>query len=183
MFLNGYTYEEYIPEKINYPNKINNVPDLGEIDTILDNFLNLWLKPPYIKKCKEILKTRISKSLKHQFLVEKLSNKKIFLIILILYFQVLCRTFTVRSLCSVANKKNIPIIAFHHGVTHEISDTIKINYPLYDANFADFTITHTDLGALAVKDQPYKRASVKAIGLPSRALRLKTLKKLIIKFL
>ncbi len=73
----------------------------------------------------------------------------------------------------VTRLKNIPLISALHGVTHEISELIKVNSSVYDIVSSDLCLTHTKISAKAQQDSMFSFGKAIAVGLPSRMLRMK----------
>ena len=77
------------------------------------------------------------------------------------------------ALKHVSQEKNMKIVSFQHGVTHEICETHEEVSVHYEINSSDFMITYNDESKLIMEDYNFSNAGAITCGISKRHLRAK----------
>jgi hypothetical protein len=137
----------------------------------IELFLRKWVPPSLVDNCAEQITNRIEDDINNKYRYEKffLNLKELRSSDYIISGAL--ASIEGRALSSVASRLGIPVIACHHGITHEINDLVSINSAAYDDALSDLTVTHTKIAAAHLSKQPYSRGKRFAAGLPKRVFR------------
>ncbi|OUU53222.1 MAG: hypothetical protein CBC25_01110 [Pelagibacteraceae bacterium TMED65] len=134
-------------------------------------FLCKWVPPSLVDNCAKQITNRIADAVKNKHRYENFFLNLTELRSSDYIISGALASIEGRALSSVASRLGIPLIACHHGITHEINDAVSIKSAGYDDALSDLTVTHTKLAATHLEKQSYSRGKRFAAGLPKRVFR------------
>ncbi|MDB2513360.1 hypothetical protein N9Y31_02495 [Alphaproteobacteria bacterium] len=136
-------------------------------------FLCKWVPPSLVDNCAKQITNRVADDINNKYRYENFFLNLRELRSSDYIISGALASIEGRALSSVASRLGIPLIACHHGITHEINDAVSINSAAYDDALSDLTVTHTKVAAAHLAKQPYSRGKRFAAGLPKRVFRTK----------
>jgi len=154
----------------------NQISPPKEVINLLRSRLNLWVIPELIDVCLEVFDKELYKSLNEARMYKKLWSKELNFsskMKSVLFINA-PSTLNGIALTSICRKKNIPVVAFQHGVTKEICKTHGEMMIGYESNYSDLVISYNDLASEASNKSYYAIGPSVSVGMSNRHLRMKS---------
>jgi len=168
--------EVKLVESCNESYNINNINIIKrKIYTTIRNRVKEWVYPDLVEICVDIFFQDVEKKLqefkrfKAQFYNLKNIPKKRKKVLLI-NAPGNIKGMAVTSICK---KEKIPVVAFQHGVTHEICSTHGEVSVGYETNFSDLCVLYNNESKKVFNNSHFKRASNYVSGISARHIRMK----------